>query len=271
MINAMRYRVEVEGSDEVGYSAYLPELPGCVAAGETLEETKELIAEAVRLHMELMEVEGLPIPEPASMVPELVLEVSSVQEDPATASQTPRRTFHTRSGVSHRWRLSVLAACSDATLGRSPVARVTDCRTSESKRKVAHRERLLPILPILHQLGEIIKSCVHMGSHFVQDELGYTRVPHGSGELQVAYEALREVEPHVLLWVLLSLSISSCPHTRPTAAAQSVYGIFDLHWIGRHQHPPHRSCGNLIDKAQAATWLLLRLRSAFSPNTMSYI
>ena len=59
----MRYRVEFEESDDVGYSAYLPELPSCVAAGETFEEAKELIAEAVELHMELMEEEGLPIPE----------------------------------------------------------------------------------------------------------------------------------------------------------------------------------------------------------------
>ena len=63
MSNAMRYRVEFEGNDEVGYSAYLPELPGCVAAGETFDETKKLIAEAVELHLELMEEEGLAIPE----------------------------------------------------------------------------------------------------------------------------------------------------------------------------------------------------------------
>ena len=92
----MRYRVEFEGNDEVGYSAYLPELPGCVAAGETFEETKELIAEAVELHLELMEEEGLPIPEPTPLIPELVLEVSSVQEESAIASQNPRRTFRTR-------------------------------------------------------------------------------------------------------------------------------------------------------------------------------
>ena len=96
MSNAMRYRVEFEGNDEVGYSAYLPELPGCVAAGETFEETKELIAEAVELHMELMEEEGLSIPEPTPLIPELVLEVSSVPEESATASQNPRRTFRTR-------------------------------------------------------------------------------------------------------------------------------------------------------------------------------
>ena len=63
----MRYRVEFEGSDEVGYSAYLPELPSCVAAGETFDETRELIAEAVGLHLELMEEEGLPVPESASL------------------------------------------------------------------------------------------------------------------------------------------------------------------------------------------------------------
>ena len=96
MSNAMRYRVEFEGNDEVGYSAYLPELPGCVAAGETFEETKELIAEAVELHLELMEDEGLPIPEPTPLIPELVLEVSSVQEESAIASQNPRRTFRAR-------------------------------------------------------------------------------------------------------------------------------------------------------------------------------
>ena len=92
----MRYRVEFEGNDEVGYSAYLPELPGCVAAGETFEETKALIAEAVGLHLELMAEEGLPIPEPAPLIPELVLEVSPVHEESAAASQNPRRIFHTR-------------------------------------------------------------------------------------------------------------------------------------------------------------------------------
>ena len=35
----MRYRVAFEGNEETSYSAYLPELPGCVAHGETFEET----------------------------------------------------------------------------------------------------------------------------------------------------------------------------------------------------------------------------------------
>ena len=63
----MRFRVEFEGNDEVGYSAYLPELPGCVAAGETFDETKSTDCRSRGLHLELMEEEGLPIPVPASL------------------------------------------------------------------------------------------------------------------------------------------------------------------------------------------------------------
>ncbi len=47
------YTVVLEKSDN-GYAAYLPDLPGCVAAGDTLEETKALIAEAAAYHMELL-------------------------------------------------------------------------------------------------------------------------------------------------------------------------------------------------------------------------
>ena len=47
------YTVVLEKSDN-GYAAYLPDLPGCVAAGDTLEETKVLIAEAVLSHLELL-------------------------------------------------------------------------------------------------------------------------------------------------------------------------------------------------------------------------
>ena len=47
----MDYRVVIEGDDVSGYSAYLPELPGCVAAAGTLEETQTLIAEAVEIHL----------------------------------------------------------------------------------------------------------------------------------------------------------------------------------------------------------------------------
>ena len=59
----MRYAVVYEKS-ETGYGAYVPDLPGCVAAGETLEETNRLIKEAVEFHLEGMREDGLAAPRP---------------------------------------------------------------------------------------------------------------------------------------------------------------------------------------------------------------
>ncbi len=61
----MRY-VAILESGEGGIGAYVPDLPGCVAVGETKEEVLRLIGEAVELHLEGMREEGLPIPEPSS-------------------------------------------------------------------------------------------------------------------------------------------------------------------------------------------------------------
>ena len=58
----MKYTVVFEQSDN-GFGAYLPDLPGCVALGDTLDTTKALIAEAVSLHIDLLVSNGLPIPE----------------------------------------------------------------------------------------------------------------------------------------------------------------------------------------------------------------
>ena len=62
------YPVVIEKSDN-GYAAYLPDLPGCVAAGDTEEETKALIAEAVAEHLTILADNGLPIPDPIEAVP----------------------------------------------------------------------------------------------------------------------------------------------------------------------------------------------------------
>jgi predicted RNase H-like HicB family nuclease len=56
------YTVIVEKA-EGNYSAYIPELPGCVTTGETIEEIEEMIQEAVAFHLEGLREEGLPIPE----------------------------------------------------------------------------------------------------------------------------------------------------------------------------------------------------------------
>jgi predicted RNA binding protein YcfA (HicA-like mRNA interferase family)/predicted RNase H-like HicB family nuclease len=63
----MRYAIVVEKA-ESNYSAYVPDLPGCVATGVTLEEVETQMREAIEFHLEGMREEGLPIPEPSSVV-----------------------------------------------------------------------------------------------------------------------------------------------------------------------------------------------------------
>ncbi|QIR38146.1 type II toxin-antitoxin system HicB family antitoxin [Tolypothrix sp. PCC 7910] len=66
----MRYTVVIE-KGKTSYGAYVPDLPGCVAVGETLEEVKQMIAEAIEFHIEGMLEEGLSIPHPASIAHEV--------------------------------------------------------------------------------------------------------------------------------------------------------------------------------------------------------
>lgn len=61
------YAVVVEWADG-NYSAYAPDLPGCVAAGETIEETIALMREAMALHIEVTREHGEAIPEPRARV-----------------------------------------------------------------------------------------------------------------------------------------------------------------------------------------------------------
>ena len=63
----MRYAVVIERA-EGNFSAYVPELPGCVAAGATLEEVEREIRDAVAFHIEGMHEDGLPVPQPTSTV-----------------------------------------------------------------------------------------------------------------------------------------------------------------------------------------------------------
>jgi predicted RNase H-like HicB family nuclease len=67
----MRYAVLFEKT-ATGYSAHVPDLPGCVAAGATLEETTDLIREAVRMHLAGMAEDGEQIPEPKTIAEYIV-------------------------------------------------------------------------------------------------------------------------------------------------------------------------------------------------------
>lgn len=59
------YLVVIE-KGENNYSAYSPDLPGCVATGETKEETLRLMREAIAIHLEGLKEKGLPIPSPST-------------------------------------------------------------------------------------------------------------------------------------------------------------------------------------------------------------
>ena len=63
----MRYAVVIEPSKN-GFSAYVPDLPGCIAAGRSIAEVERLIAEAIAFHIEGMRADGESIPEPSSRV-----------------------------------------------------------------------------------------------------------------------------------------------------------------------------------------------------------
>lgn len=63
----MRYAIVIEKAGK-NYSAYAPDLPGCVAAGETIDAVKTQMKAAVRFHLDGLVEDGQPIPEPSSSV-----------------------------------------------------------------------------------------------------------------------------------------------------------------------------------------------------------
>jgi predicted RNase H-like HicB family nuclease len=70
-----KYAVVIE-CGENNLSAYVPDLPGCVTTGKTLEEIERNIREAIELHLEGMAEDGEPIPEPSTAVAYVELQVA---------------------------------------------------------------------------------------------------------------------------------------------------------------------------------------------------
>jgi predicted RNase H-like HicB family nuclease len=62
----MRYAVVIEKADG-NYSAYVPDLPGCVATGESVDDVEREIRNAIRFHIDGLREDGLPIPAPTSL------------------------------------------------------------------------------------------------------------------------------------------------------------------------------------------------------------
>jgi predicted RNase H-like HicB family nuclease len=62
----MRYAVVIEKAEN-NYSAYVPDLPGCITTGKTIEDTRRLIREAIEFHIEGLREDREPVPEPSSL------------------------------------------------------------------------------------------------------------------------------------------------------------------------------------------------------------
>jgi len=63
----LRYAVVIE-KGRSNYGAYVPDLPGCIATGETREEVIKLMQEAIEFHIEGLKLEGEPVPPPSSSI-----------------------------------------------------------------------------------------------------------------------------------------------------------------------------------------------------------
>ena len=63
----MDYVVVIEKADDGSYSAYVPDLPGCVSCGDSLEDAKQLIHEAIDLHIDSLRQHQEPVPTPSAI------------------------------------------------------------------------------------------------------------------------------------------------------------------------------------------------------------
>ena len=62
----MRYAIVIEKAD-ANYSAYVPDLPGCVAPGPSVKEVETEIRDAIRFHFDGLKADGQPVPQPSSI------------------------------------------------------------------------------------------------------------------------------------------------------------------------------------------------------------
>lgn len=72
----LRYLVVIEGDERTNFSAYAPDLPGCVATGGTRQEVERLMREGIELHIEALREDGEPVPD-ATAVAATVVTVGS--------------------------------------------------------------------------------------------------------------------------------------------------------------------------------------------------
>jgi predicted RNase H-like HicB family nuclease len=71
------YVVVFEGDDKSGYSAYSPDLPGVIAAGDSRQETETLMIEAMAAHIAMLRQEGQSVPEPSEAASVTILDLAA--------------------------------------------------------------------------------------------------------------------------------------------------------------------------------------------------
>lgn len=112
----MRYTVVIEKTNN-GYSAYAPDLPGCVAAAETRAEVRDLIKEAILLHVHSLREHGDPIPDPQASA----TTVSCAVMSPKLGRQhSPRPAAKVDSEVPTGWKVAQLGDLAEVIGGTTP-------------------------------------------------------------------------------------------------------------------------------------------------------
>jgi predicted RNase H-like HicB family nuclease len=66
-VTERRYLIVIEGADDAGFSAYAPDLPGCVATGTTRADVEHEMHDAIAFHLEGLQEAGEQIPEPSGL------------------------------------------------------------------------------------------------------------------------------------------------------------------------------------------------------------
>jgi predicted RNase H-like HicB family nuclease len=70
--DAPRYLIVIERADDGGFGAWAPDLPGCVALGDSIEEAERQMGEAIALHLEGLREQGEPVPAPTAVAAAMV-------------------------------------------------------------------------------------------------------------------------------------------------------------------------------------------------------
>ena len=86
----MRYAVVIERGKR-NYGAYVPDVPGCVAVGDTVQEALASIREALEFHFEGMREDGDPIPDPASLVDYVEVSTAPPTANGPAKGESPRK------------------------------------------------------------------------------------------------------------------------------------------------------------------------------------